>query len=140
MRQLRRGVERGPLASCPCEPSSACHPSLISATPPTSLAMAEDTPRSKPLPPPPDLPFPSAEALAAALSGPEPRSDLALDARSLEHLADLLKQSFAGVKLKEEVWLVSPLLPLEGPGSGKEAVRVTGSSGSGARLVLVWFI
>ncbi|KAL8277105.1 hypothetical protein RQP46_010533 [Phenoliferia psychrophenolica] len=72
----------------------------------------EDTPRSKPLPPPPELPFPSSSAVTAALST-EVDSDLALDARSIEHLGDLLKQSLAGVKLKEEVWLAPFLAALD---------------------------
>ena len=78
-----------------------------SLQPPHAMEPTPSAPRSKPLPDPPNLPIPSPAALEAALLGPMPMSDLALDARSLEHLADILKQSLTGVKLKDAVWLVS---------------------------------
>lgn len=92
----------------------------------SSSTPAPPGPLSKPLPDPPDLPYPPVAALVAVTAGEPPRSDLALDARSLEHLADILRQSFANVKLQEEVWLVSAV-PCAGCGTwGESAVHESG--------------
>lgn len=77
---------------------------------PAPLATAPHPDKEKPLPPPPALPFPTAElvSLYQQLPSRPPPADVQLDARTWEHVRDLLEQSMFSSKVAQEsVWVVS---------------------------------